>query len=241
MAELIAERGHMTIAELTERFGVSGPTARRDLSVLSCAGLAARTHGGAMVPGRGSAYEPSFLEKLRLHNAAKARIGKAAATHVAEGETVLLDSGTTAMAAARALAGRDVHVVAMDLKVAEVAAVGNTRVSLLGGMVRNGYYSTIGPWALHALSTLSCDVFMLAADAIDLDGVSNSTAGEAEVKQAAVACALRTLLIADHSKLGRRAPVPVCGLDRVDVFITDRKAARRLAPYHAKLLAVEIA
>ena len=148
MAQLIAERGQLTIGELAERFGISGPTARRDLSVLSRAGLAARTHGGALAPGSRSSQEPLFLEKLRRHDAAKARIGIAAASHVLDGDKVLLDSGTTALAAARALAGRRVHVVAMDLKVAEAAAVGETCVSLVGGELRNGYYSIVGPWAL---------------------------------------------------------------------------------------------
>lgn len=240
MAALLAERGHLTIGELTAHFGVSGPTARRDLSVLSRAGLAARTHGGAMAPGRGTPDEPLFLEKLRLHDAAKARIGRAAAAEVPDGSTVLLDSGTTALATARALAGRDLRVVATDLKVAEAAAAGATRVMLVGGEVRNGYYSIVGAWARAILAGLTCDVLVLAADAIDRDGISNSTAEEAEVKQAAIACAGRTILVADHSKLGRRAPVPVCGLEAVDLFITDRRAASRLDPYRAVVAAIQV-
>jgi DeoR/GlpR family transcriptional regulator of sugar metabolism len=163
----------------------------------------------------------------------KTRIGLAAVRHLEDGQRVLIDSGTTTLAAARALAGRPLHVFAMDLKIAEAAAAGETRVSLLGGEVRNGYYSLVGEWTLRALSELSCDIFLMAADAVDPDGISNSTAEEAEVKRRGISRAARTILLADHSKLGRRAPADVCGLDAIDLFITDRTAAIRLEPYRS--------
>ena len=240
MAELIAARGQVTVGELIDHFGISGPTARRDLEVLSRAGLAARTHGGALAPGKGGPSEPLFMEKLRVHQAAKARIGLAAARHLKNDQRVLLDSGTTTLAAARALAGRPMHVFAMDLKIAEAAAAGETRVSLLGGEVRNGYYSLVGEWTLRVLSDLSCDIFLLAADAVDPDGISNSTAEEAEVKRSGITCAARTILLADHSKFGRRAPVPVCSLDAIDLLITDRTAAVRLESYRSLLKLFEL-
>lgn len=233
MAALIAARGQLTVGELIDHFNISGPTARRDLEVLSRAGLAARTHGGVLAPGKGGSSEPLFMEKLRVHQAAKTRIGRAAARRLKDGQRVLVDSGTTTLAAARALAGRPIHVFAMDLKIAEAAAAGETRVTLLGGEVRNGYYSLVGEWTLRALSELSCDIFLMAADAVDPEGISNSTAEEAEAKHGGILSAASTILLADHSKLGRRAPVPVCGLDAIDLFITDRTAAVRLEPYRA--------
>ncbi len=239
MAELIAARGQMTIGELIEHFGVSGPTARRDLEVLSRAGLATRTHGGVMAPGQNGLAEPLFMEKLRVHQALKTRIGAAAALGVEDGQRLLLDSGTTTLALAQAIAGRDVSIVAMDLKVAEAAASGRTQVSVLGGEVRNGFYSIVGSSAREQLKALSFDIFFMAADAVDPDGISNSTPEEAEVKRSGVAGAKRTVLLADHSKLDRRAPTPVCGLDRIDLLVTDRKAASRLDPYRPRLRAVE--
>ncbi|EAS49167.1 transcriptional regulator, deoR family [Aurantimonas manganoxydans SI85-9A1] len=240
MAELIAARGRMTVGELIDAFGVSGPTARRDLEVLSQAGLIVRTHGGAMAPGQGGPTEPLFMEKLRTHQAAKTRIGAAAARRVEDGQRVLVDSGTTTLAAARVLAGRPVRIFAMDLKIAEAVAVGETRVSLLGGEVRNGYYSLIGEWSLRALRDLVCDLFLMSADALDPAGVSNSTPEEAAVKQGGIGCAARTILLADHSKLGTRAPVPVCGLDAIETLITDRKAAGRLDPYRSSFDRIEL-
>ena len=239
MAALIAQRGSLRIAELTSHFGISAPTIRRDLAVLEQAGLAARTHGGVVAPGGAGEIEPLFLEKLRVHQSLKTRIGMAAARHVALGQTVLLDSGTTALALARALAGRAVTVVTMDLKVAEAAATGATDVHLVGGQVRNGYYSIVGAWALGALSELRCDVFFLSADAVDVSGVSNSTTEEALVKQAAIGCADRTILLADHSKLDNRSLVAVCGLDCIDVLITDRQALPHLDPYRCLIRDIE--
>lgn len=240
MADLIAARGQMTIGELIDHFRVSGPTARRDLEVLARAGLATRIHGGVVAPGRGGSAEPLFMEKLRVHQGAKGRLGTAAARRVADGQTVLIDSGTTTLAAARALAGRPVRIVASDVKVAEIAATGETRVALLGGEVRNGYFSLVGAWALSALKDLRCDLFLMGADAIDADGISNSTAEEAEVKRAGMACAARTILLADHSKLDARAAEPVCDLAAVDLFLTDRKAAPRLGPYRSLFRAIEL-
>lgn len=240
LAELIAVRGQVSIGEVIAHFDVSGPTARRDLAHLSRAGLAVRTHGGVVAPGREGSIEPLFMEKLRVHQAVKARIGAAAAALVENGQTVLLDSGTTALAVARNLAGRPLSVVTMDLKVAEAAATGETDVSILGGRVRNGYFSLVGDWTARTFAGLRCDVFFLAADAVDEDGVSNVTPEEAEVKRAALASAARTILIADHSKFGRREPFPVCRPDEIERLITDRKAAADAARYrsHFKTIAL---
>ena len=240
MAELIASRGHLTISELAKHFQVSSPTVRRDLTVLAHAGVAARTHGGVMAPGRAGGIEPLFMEKLRVRQALKARIGRAAAGRIKDGSIVLLDSGTTALSVARALARRKVSIITMDLKAAEAAAEGETKVALVGGQVRNGYYSLVGGWALRAVSDLKCDVFIMAADAIDPNGVSNSTSEEAEVKRAAVASSLRTILVADHSKLNRRDRVSVCSLDAIDLLVTDRKASARIDAYRSLIAEIDL-
>lgn len=239
MAALIANRGSLTIADLSNYFGASAPTIRRDLALLEKAGLAARTHGGVMAPGGGGALEPLFMEKLRLHQSLKTRIGTAASRHVADGQRILLDSGTTTLALATALAGRPLTIITMDLKVAEIAATGDTEVHLIGGQVRNGYYSLVGAWSLAALSDMNCHTFFMAADAIDPAGISNSTAEEAEVKRAAMSSVQRTVLLADHSKLDRQSIVPVCALDAIDLLITDRRASARLAPYRNLIRNIE--
>lgn len=240
MAGLIAERGSLTVAQLARHFEASEPTIRRDLALLEQAGLAARTHGGVVAPRAGEAMEPLFLEKLRVQQGAKKRIGKAAAAHVGSHRSILLDSGTTMLALAQELAGRAVSIVALDLKVAEAAAVGATQVHMPAGQVRNGYFSIVGKPALEAIGAFTFDLFFMAADAVDLDGVSNSTRDEADVKLAAISRARQTILLADHTKLDSRALVPVCPLDSISRLITDRAAKRWIEPYHGCVGAIEL-
>lgn len=221
----------MAVSDLMAHFSASGPTIRRDLTVLEQAGLALRTHGGVVAPGACGTGEPLFMEKLRLHQSEKRRIAVEAASMVEDRQTLLLDSGTTSLSLAREIAGRPVTIVAMDMKVAEAAAAGITDVRLVGGHVRNGIYSLVGRWALEALARIRCDFFFMSVDAIDLDGVSNSTEEEAELKRGAMRRAGRTVVIADRSKLARRSFVNVCALAQIDCLITDRHAGPQIEPY----------
>jgi DeoR/GlpR family transcriptional regulator of sugar metabolism len=240
MYDLVVEHRRLSTSELAGLLDISLPTIRRDLTVLEQAGLISRTHGGVMAQGAGDIAEPLFLEKLRLRQNLKRRIADKAAAMVEDGDVVILDSGTTALAIARLLAGRPVAVVALDLKVAEAAAVGATDVRIVGGRLRNGYFSITGEGVAAELAGLRADLFFLSADAIDEDGVSNTTVEEADVKRAALTAARRSVLVADHSKLGQRGPVPVCGLAAVEGFITDRTADGRIDPYRRLVAVTEV-
>ncbi|MBL8584003.1 MAG: DeoR/GlpR transcriptional regulator [Rhizobiaceae bacterium] len=236
MFALIKERGAMGTTELADMLGISVPTVRRDLSALEVAGLVIRTHGGVVTQDavRESDLEPLFSDKLNVHQVLKERIAAAAAELVFDRATVIIDSGTTGLALARQLAGRSVTIVALDLKVAEAAATGSTEVLLVGGRVRNGLFNVTGAWATDLLQAITADLFFLSADAIDAEHVTNSTIEEAAVKKAAIDKSLRTVLIADHSKLNQRRFVPVCGVERVDVFVTDSGSREPIAAYESK-------
>jgi DeoR/GlpR family transcriptional regulator of sugar metabolism len=235
MIDLIIELKRVGTTELASRMGISLATIRRDLTVLEQAGLVSRTHGGVVARGIGeSTTEPLFLEKLRVRQNLKQRIGAAAAETVENGKVVILDSGTTTLAIARSLAGRPVTVLTFDLKVAEAAATGSTEVHVVGGRVRNGFYSIVGAAAEEAMNGIRADLFFMAADAVDETGVTNSTLDEAQVKRVAIARAGRTTLVADHSKLNTRSFAPVCPLDAVSLLITDHGAEPLLAPYRGK-------
>ena len=240
MIDLIVELKRVGTTELASRMGISLATIRRDLTVLEQAGLVSRTHGGVVARGVGdTAAEPLFLEKLRVRQNLKQRIGAAAAETVENGKVVILDSGTTSLAIARALAGRPITIVTIDLKVAEAAATGSTEVHIVGGRVRNGFYSVVGAGAAEAMKGVRADVFFMAADAIDETGVTNSTLDEAEVKRVAIAQATSTTLVADHSKLNLRSFAPVCPLEAVSLFITDHGAEPLLAPYRGKFAGIK--
>lgn len=241
MADLIALRGHISVDELIETFAVSGPTVRRDLDFLARAGIAVRTHGGVTASDRAAGQEPLFMEKLRRQQSAKSTIAQAAARHVENGMRVTLDSGTTALALARLLAGKSIRMTATDIKAAEIAATGDTEVVIAGGTLRNGYYSIVGDETAAAIAAQpTADIFFLSADAVDGSGVSNVTIEEARVKRAAIANAKRTVLIADHTKLDRREPAEVCAWGAIDLFITDRHSGAVAQSYAGAATRVEL-
>ncbi|WP_113152833.1 DeoR/GlpR family DNA-binding transcription regulator [Nitratireductor sp. OM-1] len=242
MIDVIVERKRVGTAELAKLLKISLPTVRRDLTVLEQAGIVARTHGGVVARGIGEGdTEPLFLEKVRHHQTLKQRIGQKAAASIEDGQVALLDSGTTALATAHALAGRRITVVTMDIKVAEAAAVGPTEVHIVGGRVRNGYFSLVGNWAKTALATIQADICFIAADAIDEGSVTTATFDEAETKRLAMSRAKRTVVITDHSKFGKRVFAEVCGLDAIDELITDRDAEDLIAPYRKLIPAITLA
>ncbi len=237
---LLEAEGGLRTQELARRLGVSEATVRRDLAALAERGLVERTHGGALPLRMGSAAEPPFDLKARRKVPEKERIAARAAELVPERATVILDSGTTALALARRLAERRVTVIALDLKTAEALARGRAEVWLVGGRARNGLFSLVGPWAEAQLAEVHADLFFLGADAVDDEAVTNATVEEAAVKRRAAAAAEATYLIADHSKFGRRALARVVGLEALTGVITDRASAPFVPALKEKVPVVEL-
>jgi DeoR/GlpR family transcriptional regulator of sugar metabolism len=219
--ELLDGQGSIRTSELARLLGVSTPTVRRDLRALAAQHLVEYSHGGASPRRSGTAQEPPFAVKARLMRAEKERIAEAAARMVAAGSTVILDSGSTTLALARRLAGHRITLIALDVVVAQAAAADPTEVLVVGGRVRNGLYSVVGPWTEDILRGVFADVFFLAADAVDDGGVTNSTVDEAAVKRLAIGVAREVVLVADHTKFGRKALAHVCQLDQLGAVVTD--------------------
>ncbi|MBM3471289.1 MAG: DeoR/GlpR transcriptional regulator [Armatimonadetes bacterium] len=238
--QLLEARGGLRTADLQQAIGVSVATIRRDLSDLAEQNLIERTHGGALQRALGTAHEPPFSVKSALMREEKERIAKGAARLVSPGSTIILDSGSTALALARQLAGQRITVIALDLPAAQAAAAGQTEVLLAGGRVRNGLYSLVGPWTEETMRGLHGDLFFMGADAVDDDEVSNSTVDEAAVKRLAIRAAREVILLADHSKFGRKALAQVCRLDELSVLVTDRGIGPREAVLRERVRKVVI-
>lgn len=217
LLDLLRQHGGLSTKELARHLGVSEATVRRDLAALARLGLLQRDHGGAFL----LEAEPPYAVKLGQNAPVKEAIARKALGLVPDGATVILDSGTTALALARLLAGRPVRVLALDVPTAQALAQGETEVWLPGGRVRNGFYSLVGPWAEEALAGVRADVFFMGADAFDLEGVTNHTLEEAAVKRKAIAVSRRTVLLADRTKWGKRAPAFVAPLGSLSLIITD--------------------
>jgi DeoR/GlpR family transcriptional regulator of sugar metabolism len=214
--------GYAEARELAEALGVDSSTIRRDLDQLARAGHVQRTHGGArLVAG---AVDLPYELKEREHLAAKAAIGAAGALLVADGDRVLLDSGSTTYELAKELRGRqDLTIVTNDLRIAQlVAGFPGVHLLVTGGELLRSTYTLVGDRAVEFVRELSVDHSFLGADAIDVaSGITNTNTLEVPLKRAMIEVAGAAVVLADSSKFGQRALVRVAGIAEVDVVITD--------------------
>jgi DeoR/GlpR family transcriptional regulator of sugar metabolism len=213
--------GRVEVADAARRFETAEMTIRRDLDALVAQGAARRVRGGA-VSLLLRAEEPPFSVRAVAAGDAKRRIARAAADLLADGESVALDSGTTALELARCLAGRRVTVMPLSLHAAwALAHVEGVRLLMPGGEVRPGELSFVGPLATASLAALRFDTAVLSCCGLADGQVTAHDLGDAEVKRAMRAAAARTVLVADNSKFGRSATAVVCAASEVDVVVTD--------------------
>jgi DeoR/GlpR family transcriptional regulator of sugar metabolism len=228
MCELIAERGECSIEELMERFGVSGMTVRRDLQALADQGKVIRTHGGATMADRVS-FEFEFLNRLRDNHPAKEAIAATAAAEIKDGESVLLDSGTTTLALAKQLRGRrGLTVITSSLPIAaQLQYEQGIEVLLLGGRLRASSPDLVGGITESNLETLRADVTFVGADGIDSQGgVYQESPEVARMLGRMAASAGRVFVVADGSKLGKTALWRFGRLADWAALITDSSADR---------------
>ena len=226
----LQQRAAVRIAELGRELRTSHASVRRDLADLERAGLLKRTHGGA-VSSRLAALEPSVAEKQDRYQAEKRAIARVAAGLVEEGDTILLDAGSTTLQIAIELRRQHgITVVTNALNIAWELASSEIELVLTGGQLRRGILSQVGPIAEHALASLHVDKLFLAANGVDLvKGVTTPNLHEAQTRRAMMGSATQVILVADHSKFGRVTFGSICALDRLHAVITDDGLARETA------------
>jgi DeoR/GlpR family transcriptional regulator of sugar metabolism len=222
IADLIARQNAVTVAELCERFSVSDMTIRRDLQRLAQDGILVRTHGGAVA--RMSEQDAAYGTREQEQRREKEAIAYVAASLISPGETILLDAGTTTECLARHLHGKaGLTVITNSLHVLRELG-GDRQITLIatGGTVRQSTLSFFGSWAEEMLSRFHADRLFLAAAAIDLDlGLFNSNVYEVGIKQQMIRSAREVILLADHTKFGKRSTVKIADLDAVQCVVTD--------------------
>jgi DeoR family transcriptional regulator of aga operon len=230
----INEHGSATVNELAREFRVSTVTLRSDLHALERSGAIARSHGGALPVTPVPVAEAPLSVKQARHHDEKMRIAKVAAAMIRDGETIILDSGSTTFEIARLVGElplRSLTVVTNALNIAMELASGpsHIRVLMLGGVLRQMSHSLVGPDAEQTLSRLTADQLFLGADGIDVDmGVTTADPMEAQLNARMVGISRRTVVLADASKLGRRSLSPIAPLDAVDCIVTDRRAPKEI-------------
>lgn len=222
--DVLNTQGRVLVAELSRRFQTSQVTIRKDLEVLHAHGQIHRTHGGAL-PARESVLEdPTLREKEKLHQQEKLRIAEAAAGKVIEGQVVILDSGTTTTAIARALRNfRNLTIVTNAVNIAAELSGSAVEVILTGGTLRKNSFSLVGPIAEETLRRLSADLLFLGVDGFDIHyGLSTPNLLESKVNRVMVEISKRTIAVCDSSKFGRRSLSQIAPPSALQEVITDR-------------------
>ncbi|MFK8253937.1 DeoR/GlpR family DNA-binding transcription regulator [Ancylobacter terrae] len=225
---LVRDAGVARIADLAARLGISDETVRRHIRALVEAGVLTREHGGVGWAGEAGApagEEAPFHRRMRVNAAAKRAIGEAVAGLVADGQVLLIDTGSTTAYVAQALRRRrDLTVVTNSLEIARhlVGRNGN-RVYMAGGELRADLAAAVGPEALAFIRQFRADLAILSVAAIDDAGqFMDFDLDEARIARAMIEGAARCLVAADASKFGHRAAVAI---GAVGTLVTDAAPA----------------
>jgi len=215
--------GRVEVATLADDLDVTTETIRRDLKVLERHGLLRRVHGGA-IPVERLGFEPGLAARDVVLTAEKERIAKAALAELPAEGSILLDAGTTTARLAEALPlDRELVVLTNGLPIAmSLAARPNLTVLLVGGRVRGRTLASVDSWALQALADSYVDVAFLGTNGVSVErGLTTPDTTEAAVKRAMVTAARRTVVLADHTKVGNDHLARFADLDDIDVIVTD--------------------
>ena len=233
--QLIVERarstGRVDVTLLATEFDVTAETVRRDLTALERQGVLRRVHGGA-IPIERLSFEPGFAVRDAVLRPEKERIAKAALAELPAEGAVLLDAGTTTARLADLLpSDRDLIVVTNALPVAmSLSARPNITLLTVGGRIRGRTLASVDSWALSNLAEVYVDVAFIGTNGISAErGLTTPDQSEAAVKAAMVSAARRTVVLADHTKVGTDYFARFATLDDVDTLITDDGLDRQLA------------
>lgn len=217
----------VNVSELSRKFGVSEVTIRKDLKILKERKLLVRVHGGAIMSVHASndeSEERNINFKRLVNSREKEAIGRAAAAHIKEGDTILIDSGTTALEVVRNLDRfHDLTIITNSVTaLMEALKYKRFKVIMLGGSVRESSNSTVGPLAESNLKLFYCDKLFLGVDSFSVEaGLSTPSVEEASTNQVMISRAREVIAVFDSSKVNKRAFAYITSADKIHTVITD--------------------
>jgi len=221
--DLLEKQGDLSVAHLSRMFRVSEVTIRNDLAKLEEKSLLIRTRGGAIkkVP---ITYDLSLNQRLNKNKSEKQRIGKRAIEYIKDGDTIVMDSGSTTLEVARNLNTlKDIKLITNSLPIANhVADFKGVEVIIPGGILRPEMRSLIGPMAERSLLNYHCDIAFLAVDGIEAEeGIYTPVIHEATLCRVMMQVSKKVVVICDSSKFLRKSFVKIAPITDVDIIITD--------------------
>jgi DeoR/GlpR family transcriptional regulator of sugar metabolism len=218
---LLESQEFIDLETICREVGASESSVRRDLSVLEHEGVLKRVYGGALAM-QARDHQLDFAWQSTRNADEKKRIAVLAATLVEDGQTLILDGGTTVAAVARELINRSLHVVTNSLPIAEVFnEARRIDVTLTGGYLYPRLRAMLGPLCEQMLAGVSADVLVMGIGGISETGFSNSNTMVVGPERKMIEAAKRVIVVADHTKFGRGSVTPLAPLDMADVVISD--------------------
>lgn len=227
---LLGEQGTIAVNDLARMLEVSAETVRRDIKALAARGEIVRMHGSIGLPSVVS--EAPFERRMRENREAKEAIARLTASTIRDGESIMLDTGTTTSLLARALLDhRRLTVVTNSSDIARtLATVNGNKVYMAGGELRSDSGAALGYSAIEFVSRFSVDHAVISAGAVNaMSGVMDYDLEEAQFGQAVLARGRRRLVVTDASKFGQKGLVRVCGFSDFDELIVNRRPPDDLA------------
>ena len=225
IVEFVRRHGGASIGELAKGIGVSASTVRRDLDFLTEEGYLVRRHGGALLAEvRRTTFEPRHEIGAHLAHAAKVAIGRRAAELIENGQSVIFNSSSTVLEAARAVVGRGLRLTACtnDIGTAAVLAAGERiQLVVLGGSVRPGSLTLVGEPGQSFLDRLHADIALVGIHSLARGRLSETSLEVAGIKRRMIDSAARVVLLANSSKFQYPAFCDVCPVERMDAVISD--------------------
>jgi len=221
LIDLVRQSGFAALPDLAVELAVSESTVRRDLDHLEEIGVARRTHGGVYYTGP-SPQLPHFDNRQQTEASKKSCIARSACRLIEDGDTILLDGGSTTYQIAQQLVGRQLQIVTNSLPVANLFTSSDTvDLVLLGGYMHTRTGVTLGPYANEMLNSLRVRRAILSAAGIDRRGYYNSNLLLVETEQAMMKAADEVVIAADSTKFGRTSLARLCDLDEVNHLVVD--------------------
>lgn len=221
--QMLKSSSKLLVADLSADFGVSATTIRNDLKELENEGKLRRTHGGAIsIPG--TTFEPTSLQKSLKNASQKEAIAKKAAELIQNGDTILIDSGTTTERLVPFLRDKkDLVIVVNDIVLAH-ALEENTdaQVIIIGGIIKRGFHCSSGSIAINSIKNLNVEKAFIAANAISASkALTTPDINQAELKKAMISTASEVIVLCDSSKFGKISFAQFAELTDIDILITD--------------------
>ena len=223
---LLNENGQVFVQELSEEFNVSEVTIRKDLDLFESRKLLIRSRGGAMKYESSVGTDYQITDKDKINYADKVNIGKRAAILVQDGDTIIIDSGTTTLEVAKNL-NRDynINIITNAINIVnQLLQFNNINIIVPGGSIRKNSHSLIGPLAEKSLANFYVDKVFIGVDGFNVSqGAFTPNIEEASLNQRMIEIAKEVILVTDSSKFNRKSLAFICPPNKIDIIVTDNK------------------